>query len=126
MPNPHDAIRSLASHLNLPAVRRVESPRLEGREQPSTDTPFVIPWASVQTPNGRDLQRLSEGQNAQDLRVVFAQVEIKSGGPGTGFLSDLITIDGGPYEVEHVEPWHGFTTDPGVFWRAVVRRRYAV
>lgn len=122
----HDAIGELASHVNLPAVRRAENPRIAGREAPTTDTPYTIPLASVQAPTGRDLQRGREGRSAEDLRVVYAQIEIKVGGPGTGFKPDLVTIDGGPYEVEHVEHWQGFADDPGEHWRAVCRRLYAV
>lgn len=118
-----DAIDSLASDIALPVTRRQESARVNGREQAPTTSSFTI-VASVQSPTGKDVERNPEGKNVQDLRVVFTKtVELFAGTPGSGYLPDLITIDGGDHEVEHCEPWKGFGKR---YWRAVVRRKYAV
>lgn len=114
-----ESIPSLAN-AELTVTRRQETPRIDGREQPPTLTTFLI-IASVQTPTGKDISRLAEGRNVEDLRVVFTQTALVSGGPGTGFKSDVLTIEGAPFEVEHLEPWSGFGMS---YCRAVVRKAY--
>lgn len=121
----HDAIAELASDLAVIVTRRAENPRVAGREALTTDATFTI-VASIQSPTGKDLDRAREGRNVTDLRVIFSQIELKAGGPGTGFKSDLVTIHGAQYEIDHLEHWHGFADDPGEHWRAVCGRFYAV
>lgn len=112
-----EAIPSLANEL-ITVTRRTETPKVAGREQPTTDIVFPGIIASVQAPTGKDLDRDSDGRSVQDLRVVFTEFVLQAGGPGTGLLSDLVEIQGTLYELEHLEDWSAF--DEG-YCRAVVR-----
>ena len=98
-----DSILNLAN-TTITITNRTESPRLLGRTQPPT-TATVSAKASVQPTSGRDLQRLPEGKNTQDLISVWTLEPLQLGDVGAGILPDLITYAGSTYEVEHVEPW---------------------
>lgn len=113
-----DSIASLANY-SLQCIRRAESPRVDGREQPTIDTPFSAPDSSVQPPTNEDLRRLPEGRSIDDVLVVFTRTMLQIGGPGTGYKPDLITIRGRLYEVEHLENWPALGRE---YWYAVVRR----
>ena len=98
-----DSILNL-SNATITITRRTESPRLLGRTQPPT-TATVSAKASVQPTSGRDLQRLPEGKNTQDLISIWTLEPLQLGDIGQGILPDLITYAGSTYEVEHLEPW---------------------
>lgn len=113
------AVTSLAN-ATLEVTRRAEpvAVRVAGRVQPPVTSTFSI-RASLQTPTGKDLERLPEGRWTSDMRVVYTLTALILGGPGTGFLCDVVTIEGSPFEVQHVEPWDSLG---GSFWRAVCLR----
>lgn len=113
-----DAIPSLSNY-TLACIRRAEAPRVDGREQPTVDTPFSAPSSSVQPPTNEDLNRLASGRTIDDALVVYTKTELKIGGPGTGYKPDLITIRGQLYEVEHLETWPAFGV---IYWYAICRR----
>lgn len=98
-----DSILNLAN-TTITITHRTETPRVLGRAQPPT-TATVSALASVQPTSGRDLQRLPEGRNTQDLISVWTLAELLLGDVGAGILPDLIAYAGSSYEVEHVEPW---------------------
>ena len=98
-----DSILNLAN-TTITITHRTESPRLLGRTQPPT-TATVSAKASVQPTSGRDLQRLPEGRNTQDLISVWTLETLQLGDVGAGILPDLVLYNGSTYELEHVEPW---------------------
>ena len=109
-----DAITALAN-FTCSGIRRAEQPRTGGRVVASSDTAFSF-RASVQPASGKDLQRLPEGRNIEDLRVIYTLTMLTVGGPGTGLLADRVTVDGATYEIEHVEHWPAFGTE---YYRAI-------
>lgn len=111
------AIGSLAND-TIVISRRAQAARVAGREQPPASVTTIPARASVQTPTGKDLQRLAEGRLVGDVRVVFTRMALLVGGPGTGFLPDFVSFEGLVYEVEHVEHWKSFGAN---YYRAVVR-----
>lgn len=113
-----DSILNLAN-ATITITHRVEVPRVLGRTQPPT-TATVSALASVQPTSGKDLQRLPEGRNTQDLISVWTLAELLLGDVGAGILPDLITYAGGTSEVEHVEPW---TNHLGVTYYFGIARR---
>lgn len=98
-----DSILNLANAA-ITITHRTEVPRVLGRTQPPV-TSTVSAKASVQPTSGRDLQRLPEGKNTQDLVSIWTLEELKLGDVGLGILPDLVLYNGSTYEVEHVEPW---------------------
>lgn len=98
-----DSILNLAN-ATITITHRTETPRVLGRTQPPTTT-TVSALASVQPTSGKDLQRLPEGRNTQDLISVWTLAELFLGDVGAGILPDLIAYAGSSYEVEHHEPW---------------------
>lgn len=98
-----DSILNLAN-TTIQITHRTESPRVLGRTQPPV-TATVSAKASVQPTSGKDLQRLPEGKNTQDLISIWTLTELLLGDVGAGILPDLVLYNGSTYEVEHVEPW---------------------
>lgn len=100
-----DSILNLAN-TTITITHRTEVPRVQGRTQPPV-TSTVSAKASVQPTSGRDLQRLPEGKNTQDLVSVWTLEPLQLGDVGQGILPDLVAYNGSTYEAEHVEPWLG-------------------
>ena len=113
-----DSILNLAN-TTIQITHRTESPRVLGRTQPPV-TATVSAKASVQPTSGRDLQRLPEGRNTQDLISVWTLEPLQLGDIGQGILPDLVLYNGSTYELEHVEPW---VNHLGVaYWFGVARK----
>jgi hypothetical protein len=89
---------------NYQVTRRTAGTFLKGIAQPTTDTLITI-QASVQPATGEDLLRLPEGRRSNQTRVVFTTTQLYTGDQSDTFASDLISINGDPWEVQHVEEW---------------------
>lgn len=77
---------------------------VRGLAQPTTNTTFMI-TASVQPATGKDLLRLPELRRTNETRAIFTTTQLFTGDQGTAYEADLVTIDGDPWEVQHVEDW---------------------
>lgn len=69
--------------------------------------------ACVQPTEGRDLQKLSEGERTRESKTVFSAVELK--GRAAGTRADVITINGDAYEIVKVQRW----AELGNYWKAI-------
>lgn len=104
-----DAITNLGN-FTCSGVHRTEAARVAGRTVASVDTAFSF-FASVQPAMGKDLKRLPQGRDAEDLIVIYTKSVLTIGGPGTGKLPDLVSVDGSTYELQHVEHWKAFGSE---------------
>lgn len=111
---------SLISHFatgTYTVTRRASKTLERGRaEDGATSTLTII--ASVQPASGRDLMRLPEGRRSVETRVVYTATQLLIGAQGSGFESDLISIDGNTWEVQQVQSWE--SVDPP-YWRCIVQ-----
>lgn len=76
---------------------------------PSTST-LQVP-ACVQPIDGRDLQKLSEGERVREPKTIYSAVELKN----TPGAADVISIDGDSYEVIKVQRW----AELGNYWKCI-------
>src|ERR1700742_262514 len=89
---------------NYQVTRRVACSFVKGIAQPSTGRLITI-QASVQPATGKDLLRLPEGRRSNQTRVVFTTTQLYTGDQADVYAADLISIDGDPWEIQHVEEW---------------------
>lgn len=75
-----------------------------GVANPTTNSTFQI-TASVQPATGQDLLRLPEGRRTNETRVLFTTTQLFTGDQGQTDEADLVTIEGDPWEIQHVETW---------------------
>jgi hypothetical protein len=74
--------------------------------------------AVIQPASGRDLQQLSEGQHATEVRKMFTVVEMRTRTPAGA--CDVVTIDGEPWDVVNVSRWQART---GTHYESLISRR---
>lgn len=87
----------------------------DGRlDAPTTSTLNVT--ACVQPLTGRELQKLPEGMQTQELLSIWSPVELRT--QGSGQDPDLVTIEGEAWEVQKVERWSTL----GAYWRAILAK----
>lgn len=89
------------------AVTRRTSPAqrfIRGVAQPTSDIVINI-RASVQPASGADMLRLPELRRVNETRVVFTTTQLHISDAGDGVQADIISIDGLPWEIQHVETW---------------------
>lgn len=91
------------------AARVIDSDGRVGAASPST---FEV-RASIQPPNGRDLQRLPEGERTDEMLMVYCAEELRT--RRADAEPDKISIRGEDYEIRRVEQWDAFGE---VHWRA--------
>lgn len=84
----------------------------EGRLEASDTTTLEIS-ACVQPAEGRDLQKLPEGERAREAKLIFTETALRVRGSGHG--ADLVSIDGDTYEVFKAERW----AELGNYYRAL-------
>ena len=94
-----DVVDSFATDSYV-VTRRSPSTYTNGRLNAPTDTLLTI-LASVQPAEGRDLQRLPEGNRTQEVRAIYTSTELFTQGPGQD--PDILAIEGYAYEVQRVE-----------------------
>lgn len=75
-----------------------------GRAAPGAVTTFSIS-AAVCPITGNDLKRLPEGFRASEAVTIFTSTQLTVGGQVEDFEADVVTIDGSPWQVNHVETW---------------------
>lgn len=99
-------------------TRRQSGGLLRGVQATTTNTTLQV-QASVQPATGRDLLRLPELRRTKETRVVFSTTQLLTGDQGQGFEADWITINGDPWEIEHVEQW--LQVDSTIMWRCLAQ-----
>lgn len=85
-------------------TRRPAAGHVEGRRAPPVPESLQVK-ASVQPLSGRELERLPEGLQNREVRVIFTSVELLAGGGDDGYEPDLVAIDGSTWQVEKTEAW---------------------
>jgi hypothetical protein len=104
-------------------TRRQRAQVVRGVFQPTNDLTVNIK-ACVQPATGKDLLRLPEGRRANETRVLFTTSQLDCGDVDSAFEADTVTIDGQPWEVQHVETFNqgGFLnqTQPAAY-RVIVQ-----
>jgi len=110
-----DVIASLATGTYTVTRQSVSAYGSDGRLDAPSTTTFSI-TACVQPVTGRELQRLPEGLQNQEVLAVWSPVELKTQGPGQD--PDLVSIDGDSYEVHKLERWNTL----GAYWRALLTK----
>ncbi len=109
-----DLIASFASG-DYTVTRRAKATYVQGRTVPGATSTLTIN-ASVQSSEGRDLLRLPEGRRSVDTQVVYTVTQLLVGAQNAPYESDLISIDGGTWEVQHCEKWVADT-----YYRALIQ-----
>lgn len=71
--------------------------------------------ACVQPIDGRDLQKLPEGERVREPKTIYSVDELKTRGSNGGNAADVITIDGDLYEVIKVQRW----AELGNYWKSI-------
>lgn len=114
-----DAADLIASFMTgtYTVTRRARGTFLAGRPVPGVATTFAI-VASVQSAAGRDLMRLPELRRSVDTCVIYTVTELEVGAQDGTNESDVVSIDGISWEVQHVEAWPQ-TQD--LYWRAIAQ-----
>lgn len=74
-------------------------------------TSVVNITASIQPLSGRDLKALPEGRHGEDVRKMYAKVELLTQTPGND--PDLVTYKGETWEVFNVDSWEAFGLGTG-------------
>jgi hypothetical protein len=111
-----DAIASLSTPGPYTITRTAAGSYTNGRYTAGAESTFTI-IASIQPVTGRDLADLPEGQNGDEVRVVFTITELLTRAPGQE--PDVITIFGEDFYVYRVKKWQGFGDN---HWQAWVSR----
>jgi hypothetical protein len=63
--------------------------------------------ATVQPASGRDLERLPQGRQTTETKLLETTTELQVGGQGHPLEADRVVIDGAEWEVQNVQPWPG-------------------
>lgn len=103
-------------------TRRAAGTYPGGVATPGTPSTITIE-AAVQPLAGRDLKRLPEGRRAEEARTVFTVTELLVGGENQPHEADLISIDGGLYEVSSVQ-FYDSNQDSEPYYKAMVLAAY--
>lgn len=85
-------------------TRKARGNTVRGRVQDGTVSTVTIVAATAPA-TGNDLLRLPEGRRTNETRVIFTSTQLYVGGIGFAYEADTISIDGGAYEIMHVETW---------------------
>lgn len=105
------AIRNLASDFNLTIKRRVTGVfDADGVWQPGAPVDVVLPFASIQPATGeerviggRDMRSDLQGQQTNDVRIVYSPVELLTRKPTNE--PDQLIYDGGVWTVIRAQQW---------------------
>ena len=68
--------------------------------------------ASVQGPDGQDLQTLPEGDRTKTVHKVYIDTDVRAADQHAGTQADQLIIDGAVYEVRKVWPWRAESLIP--------------
>lgn len=117
--NPADLINDFATGTYAVTRRAAATFDSRGRAVAGGTVPLTI-TASVQPAKGRDLLRLPEGRRSNETRVVFSATQLLVGEQAASNESDLISIDGQTWEVQHSESWR-LPGGDAPYWRAIVQ-----
>ena len=90
-----------------------------GRRVASVVTTLVIA-AHMQALSGRKLERLAEGVDAQEVRVLWTTTLLRL--PENGSLSDHLLVGGDVWEVHSREDWSSY----GGFYKYMLQKRSPV
>jgi len=71
---------------------------------PGTSSTINV-FASVQPLGGKDLVRIPEGDRTRQRHKLYSADLMQSNNETTGATADIVTIDGGTFQVESVEKW---------------------
>jgi len=89
--------------------RAVESTYgLDGILVPATSSTFKI-VASIQPLSGQALRNLPQGQQGDNVRIIYTSTELKT--RTDGFEPDIVTINGEPWEVSVIQRWQDRTIE---------------
>lgn len=72
----------------------------------------TVASASVQGPEGNDLQSLPEGERTKEVRKVYLSIDVRAADQDAGTLADALIIDGVAHEVRKVWPWRAGSLIP--------------
>lgn len=111
-----DMSSTIASFASPYTVKRRAGSFVGGRWTESAPTTFSID-AVFQPLSGRELQRLSQGEQTTELRKGFTGTKLNSSQAG-GAPADLVVIDGEDWEVQNVQPWDAL----GNYFRVIVAK----
>ncbi len=100
-------------------TRRASNGTDRGRALPTTNSTIPI-IAAVQPATGRDLDQLPELQRSHESKVVFTITQLMIAEEGGAFLSDVISIDGRDWQIQHLETWKSSIEESNYF-RAIVQ-----
>lgn len=64
--------------------------------------------ASEQPVNGKDIERIPEGDRVREVRKLYAAQELRPHNERTGAEADVITIRGQEFQVSTVERWQSY------------------
>lgn len=98
-------------------TRRERGTFYNGVVVPGDVTNFEID-AAVTPASGADLQRLPEGRQQIETRIVYTKTKLEIGTVGSPYESDRVAIDGKSWEVQHVEAWQ---QGDGSYFRCIVQ-----
>lgn len=112
-----DLIGSLSTG-TYTVTRRAAATYVAGILTPgATSTLSIV--AAVVPATGRDLERLPEARRSVETRAVFTATALKIGAQAAPYESDLVSIEGDSWEVQHLETWPGLAG----YYRAIVQRK---
>lgn len=104
----------LINNATVTRVRFTGTRGPDGRYVSAIDSVVADLPASVQGPEGNDLQTLEEGDRTKEVRKVYVDVEVRAAdqraSPPTP--ADQLIIDGATYEVRKVWPWRAESLIP--------------
>ncbi len=113
-------VNSFATSATYSVKRMTRGATVRGRIQTGAQTTISI-TASVSPASGKDIDRLPEGREGKESRVVFTTTVLYAGGQGDVYEADSVVIDGDDWEVSHVEKWVD-SRSRAVAYRAIVTR----
>lgn len=102
----------LINNATISRIRYTGARGADGRYTNSIDSVLADLPASVQGPEGNDLQTLPEGDRTKVVRKVYLDVDVRAADQHAGVPADQLVIDGGVYEVRKVWPWRAESLIP--------------
>lgn len=100
----------LARVERIPVTRFYPGKIVGGKMKASKMKPFLI-IASVQNPNGRDLEIMEEGRRQMFTLKIYTENQLLTSDDQKSQRADLLTLPEGDFEVFHVQHFRGLDLD---------------